>query len=305
MTSLTLPSASHLDRLDPLQQVVLGYLARCKSEKTRRAYMEDLRNYFAWCETQELEPLTVKRVHLDLYVRWMQAQDRWAESTIARRLGTVAGMYTYAAVEDYILKDPSVGVDKPTVDRAKQRRTFLNPVQFAQLLAAAQASTADDHALVALLGMMGLRIGEATSLNVENLTVDAGYQVLHFIGKGSKAAHVPVPIPVMRALDEVISGRTTGPLLRNKRGERMDRAAAARILKRLGKAAGITVEFSPHSLRRTFATTGLLMKVPLYDMQLALRHESAKTTALYDMAKNSLDRNAIHQVAGFQAALAG
>lgn len=305
MNQLALPSASDIDRLDPLQQVTVGYLARCKSEKTRRAYMEDLRNFFAWCETQQLAPLLVKRVHLDLYVRWMQAQHRWAESTIARRLGTVAGMYTYATVEDYIAKDPSVGVERPTVDRAKQRRTFLNPVQFAQLLSAAQASSADDHALVALLGMMGLRIGEATSLDIEHLTVDAGYQVLHFVGKGNKAAHVPVPIPVMRALDEVIAGRASGPLLRNKRGERMDRAAAARILKRLGKTAGITVEFSPHSLRRTFATTGLLMKVPLYDMQLALRHESAKTTALYDMAKNSLDRNALHQVAGFQAALAG
>jgi site-specific recombinase XerD len=296
-----------IDRTDPFQQCVFGYLARCRSPKTLRAYHEDLRNYFAWLEMQSppIRPFEVKRAHLDMYVRWMEAQHRWAEGTIARRIGTVKGLYKYAAMEDYIAKDPGVGVETPNVDRAKQRRTYLNPVQFAQLLAAAQKSSATDHALVALLGMMGLRIGEATSLNVENLTYEDGYQVLRFIGKGDKAARVPVPIPVMRALADVIGARTDGPILLNHRGDRMDRAAAARILKRLARAADVPDFISPHSLRRTFATTGLLMKVPLYEVQNAMRHESAKTTALYDMARNNLDRNAVHQIAGFQAALAG
>ena len=109
----------------------------------------------------------------------------------------------------------------------------------------------------------------------------------------------------MRALADVIEGRTEGPLLRNKRGEAMDRAAAARILKRLARSAGVPDYISPHSLRRTFCTTGLLSKVPLYEMQVAMRHSNSRTTSLYDMAKTSLDRNATHQVAGFMAALAG
>jgi site-specific recombinase XerD len=307
MTTLALPTAAVLDRLDPFEQCVFGYLARCKNPKTLRGYHEDLRNYFAWLEMQTppLRPFEVKRAHLDMYVRWMEAQQRWAESTIARRIGTVCGLYAYACEEEYVVKDPGRGVQRPSVDRDKQHRTFLNPVQFAQLLKAAQSSTPDDHALVALLGMMGLRIGEACSLRVENLTVDAGYQVLHFIGKGNKAAHVAVPIPVMRALADVIEGRTEGPLLRNKRGEAMDRAAAARILKRLARSAGVPDYISPHSLRRTFCTTGLLSKVPLYEMQVAMRHSNSRTTSLYDMAKTSLDRNATHQVAGFMAALAG
>lgn len=305
MNTVDLYSPHVLERLDPFQQAVIGYLAKAKSPKTRRAYQEDLKNYLAWCEREQLAPLLVKRVHLDMYVLWMREQNRWAESTIARRLGTVCAFYAYATQEDHIAKDPSYGVARPSVDRAKQRRTYLNPVQFAQLLAAAQKSNPTDHALVALLGSMGLRIGEACSLNIEHLTVDAGYQVLHFLGKGDKAAHVPVPIPVMRALTDVIGTRREGPILLNTRGERMNQPAATRILKRLARAAGVPDYISPHSLRRTFATTALLIKVPLYDVQLAMRHENAKTTALYDMARSSLDRNAIHQVAGFQASLAG
>jgi site-specific recombinase XerD len=304
MDTLALRSTT-LAQLPVFEQVVFGYLARCKSKATLRAYQEDLRNFIAWCEMQELAPLLAKRANLDLYVRWMQAQNRWSESTISRRIGTVCGMYKYAALEEYIQRDPAAGVERPVVDRAKQRRTFLNPVQYAQMLKAAQRSGRNEHALIALLGMMGLRIGEACSLNVEHLTEDAGYRVLHFIGKGNKAAHVPVPIPVMRALDDVIDGRTEGPLLRNRNGDRMDRAAAARIIRRLAKAADVPTDVSPHSLRRTFATSGLLNKVPIYEMQLAMRHVSPSTTALYDMAKGSLDRNATHQVAGFLASMAG
>lgn len=132
--------------------------------------------------------LLVRRVHLDFYVRWMQAQGRWAEQTIARRIGTVCAMYEYAAAEDHLEKNPAVGVERPAVDPAKQHRTWLNPADFGALLKTAAATGAREHGLVALLGMMGLRVGEACSLNVEHLSRQAGYTVLHFIGKGNKAA---------------------------------------------------------------------------------------------------------------------
>ena len=84
----------------------------------------------------------------------------------------------------------------------------------------------------------------------------------------------------------------------------MDRPAVARVLQRLARDANIRTHITPHGLRRTFCTTGLLKGVPIYEMQLALRHSSPATTALYDMASSKLDRNATHQVAGYMASLA-
>ena len=291
--------------LDPMRQIAIGYLARCKTDATRRAYTEDLKHFLAWCERERVEPLLARRVHLDLYVRWMQSQSRWAEQTIARRIGTVCGMYEYAAAEDHLPKNPGMGVERPTVDRDKQHRTWLNPADFGTLLKTAAAAGPREHGLVALLGMMGLRVGEACSLNVEHVSRAAGYTVLHFIGKGNKAAAVPVPVPAMRALDELIGARDCGPLLLNAEGARMDRAAAARMLHRLCKAAGLAQDITPHSLRRTFATSGLLSKVPLYEVQVAMRHRSPSTTVLYDMARLNPDRNATHAIAGFMASMAG
>lgn len=305
MTTLALPSAAVVDHLDPLQQAVYGYLAKYRCPSTYRAYREDLLNWLDWCNRQQLAPLTVRRVHLDLYVRWMQDQNRWAESTISRRIGTVRGMYRYAALEDIIVKDPGAGLEMPTVDRDKQRRTVLSPIDFALLLRAAERYGVDAHALVALMGMMGLRIAELCSLNVESVTTDRGYRALDFIGKGNRAAHVAIPIPVMGIVEDVIDGRSEGPLVRNRRGERIDRPTAARLLRRLARTAGVETDFSCHSLRRSFCTTGLIFGVDIYEMSIAMRHKSVKTTALYDGARTNLHRNATHQVAGRMAALTG
>ena len=162
-----------------------------------------------------------------------------------------------------------------------------------------------EHALAALLGMSGLRIAEACSLDVTSLSVESGYDTLRFIGKGSKPAIVPLPVVVMRAVRAVVDGRATGPLLLNRVGTRMDRQCASRMVKRVARAAHVNTDISPHSLRRTFCTSGLVSGVPLRDMQIAMRHADPRTTTVYDMASGSPDRHASHRVASYLAGMTG
>jgi integrase len=71
----------------------------------------------------------------------------------------------------------------------------------------------------------------------------------------------------------------------------MDRAGATRALTRAADAAGITHPISPHGLRRTFCTTGLVAGISIRDMQYAMRHADPRTTMRYDMARANLDRH--------------
>jgi len=68
--------------------------------------------------------------------------------------------------------------------------------------------------------------------------------------------------------------------------------------------AGVTSPASPHTLRSTFCTAGLISGVPLRDMQSAMRHADARTTIRYDMARANLDRHAAHSVAAYLAGMA-
>jgi integrase len=74
--------------------------------------------------------------------------------------------------------------------------------------------------------------------------------------KAPKVVRVPLPPAVERAIDQAIGARTTGPILLNSRGARMDRHAATRRLRRLAEAAGIRITRAhPHMLRHTFVIT--------------------------------------------------
>jgi integrase/recombinase XerD len=100
------------------------------------------------------------------------------------------------------------------------------------------------------------------------------------------------------------AGRSTGPILVSAKGAPLTRGAASRLLARVVRAAGVTTPASPHSLRRTLCTAGLISGVPLRDMQYAMRHADARTTIRYDMARSNLDRHAAHSVAAYLAGMA-
>jgi len=148
-----------------------------------------------------------------------------------------------------------------------------------------------DFALVAMLGLLGLRIFEATGADISDLGEEHGHRVLRVCGKGTKIALIPLPPSVGRAIDRAIGTRTSGPILLNSRHARMDRHAAIRRLRRLAETAGVRLTRPhPHRLRHTFVTTMLDAGVDLRDVQIAARHADPRTTMRYDRARKNLDR---------------
>ena len=121
---------------------------------------------------------------------------------------------------------------------------------------------------------------------VESPNQDAGYDSLTFIGKGGKPADIPLPVPVMRAVRVIVVGRTSGPLLLDRAGNALTCLDARRMVNRIAKTAGCR-HITPHGIRRTFCTAGLVSGLPMRDMQIAMRHADPRTTGLYDMAKNN------------------
>jgi integrase/recombinase XerD len=59
----------------------LAYLARFKVQ-LRVHTDSDLRAYLNWCAQHDLHPLEATRPHVELYIRWMQEQRRYAASTV-------------------------------------------------------------------------------------------------------------------------------------------------------------------------------------------------------------------------------
>jgi integrase/recombinase XerD len=284
-----------------LRLAVAAYLARFKGQ-SRLHTDSDLRCYLSWCAYHDLAPLEARRAHVELYLRWMQEVRRFQPSTVSRRLSVVAGFYRTCVIDDLLDHSPAQYVRRPRVS-VESPTLGLSHLQFEALLAAARDSSIPcDFALVAMLGLLGLRIFEAIGADVTHLGDVHGHRVLTVHGKGDKLATVPLPPAVGRAMDRAVDRRTNGPILRNRRGLRMSRHSGTRRLHRLAHNAGITTaRMHPHMLRHTYVTTMLDAGVDPRDVQIAARHADPRTTMRYDRARKNLDRHPNYILAAYMA----
>jgi site-specific recombinase XerD len=272
------PSDLPVPGTDQLRLAVTAYLARfkgCSREHTE----SDLRCYLAWCAERGLDPLAARRPHLELYIRWMQEIRRFKPSTVSRRFSVAAGFYRTCVIDGLLEHSPAEHVRQPSVPPESPTLGFTH-LQFEALLTTARQSAHPcDFALVAMLGLLGLRIFEATGADIADLGEEHGHRVLRVCGKGTKVVLVPLPPAVGRAIDRAVSARASGPILLNSRGAQMDRHAATRRLRHLAEAAGVRITRPhPHMLRHTFVTTMLDAGVDLRDVQIAARHADPRTT---------------------------
>jgi integrase/recombinase XerD len=284
-----------------LRQAVAAHLARYTGQ-TRTHTESDLRAFLTWCTERGLYPLTAHRVHVELYVRWMQETRRFKPSTISRRLSVVIGFYRTAVIDGVLTASPADHVRRPHVP-PESPTLGLSHLQFEAMLQAGRASVnITGFALVTMLGLLGLRIFEACGADVQDLREEHGHRVLKVRGKGGKVVLTPLPPAVQRAIERAVDHREDGPILRNGQGGRMDRHAATRRLRHLADEAGINLpRMHPHMLRHTFVTTMLDAGVDLRDVQIAARHADPRTTMRYDRARKNLDRHPNYILAAYMA----
>jgi integrase/recombinase XerD len=161
-----------------------------------------------------------------------------------------------------------------------------------------------EHALISLLAENGLRVSEATSTDIENLSIERGHRTPSIVRKDGKKAVIPLAPRTARAIDLAIGERCDGPIFTTSTGQRLDRHGAGRIVRRVGRRASLAKKIGPHTLRHAFITAALDAGVPLRDVQEAASHADPRTTIRYDRARVSLDRHATYIVAAYIAGAA-
>ena len=300
-TALATSSTSTVQPLEVLrsaERVAVAYLLGY-AERTRSAYRDDLRAFFAWCSSHDLDPLTATRAHADAFTRQCSEVEHLSPATVARRLSALAGFYRYALSEDLVARSPVEYVKRPKVG-TETTSTGLDRDELHALLAAAAAAGPRTHALVLLLALNGLRVSEALSAKVEDLTTERGHHVVRITRKGGKGQTVPLAPRTAEAISALTAARTSGPIFSTSTGKPMDRPAVWRTLRRLAREAvpAKAGSLHPHDLRHAFVTLSLDAGASLRDVQDAAGHADPRTTRRYDRARHNLDKHPTHALAG-------
>ena len=192
------------------QLAAVSFLARY-SGRTHHLYAFQLREWFAWCERNGLDPLVgVQRAHVELYIRSL-GERGLMDSSVVSMLCSVRGFFKFAHIDGLIPADPAVYARLPKVQRDESRTQGLDRLELIRFLQVAQTITVHHGALAYLLGINALRASEAAAVRIEDYAESLrGHRVLRLVGKGNKPATMPITVPVLRVLEACRGERTRG-----------------------------------------------------------------------------------------------
>lgn len=156
---------------------------------------------------------------------------------------------------------------------------FLSAAEIYRLLEVCKDDVFDGL-LVEFLIFTGLRISEATNLQVGHISFsDNIFKVVE--GKGHKDRYVPLSTNLQHKIRLYLNGRTSGYVFGKVNGRKYTvRALQKRIKNRLDEC-GFPKKLSTHSLRHTFACLCLARGIALDRIKLLMGHSSIKTTEIY------------------------
>lgn len=279
---------------------------RNRSAHTVRAYLGDLQALSVALGEAGVDGLTDITL-ADL--RWWlgaQAEAGAAPSTIARRSAAARTFFRWATQTGRMASDPSLRLGAPR--KGRHLPGVLKQGEAAQLMDLAAVAADDDdpvhlrnRAVLELLYASGMRVGELTGLDVDD--VDPERRLARVLGKGAKERSVPFGDPAATALQEWLErGRPrlatseSGPaLFLGRRGRRVDprqvRSVVHELLAHLPDAA----DLGPHGLRHSAATHLLEGGADLRTVQEMLGHASLATTQIYTHVSVDRLRSAYRQ----------
>lgn len=274
--------------------VVAGFLSFLEVEKgyspaTIRAYETDLQqfdDYLRRAKRRLEKPLRITRDHVRGFLAELHRREL-SKTSMGRKLSSLRAFFKYLVRHKIIAKNPMAGISNPKQE--KRHPQTLNVDQAVSIMEAAVVPDPEglrDIALAELLYGSGLRISEAINLDLNDLDSD----VIRVVGKGNKERIVPLSDSSVKRIRRYIEQRHA--LLRDdyseqalflsvRKGKRLDRRQANRILAKLAKLAGLPKDVHPHMLRHSFATHMLEAGADLRSVQELLGHERLTTTQRY------------------------
>lgn len=305
----------------PAPAYVVGWLAACKSRRTRETYKPVAAEWLGWLATRGVDPLHAGRrdgdgwrIHLET-VRRPSGKVGLAPRTIARKLATIASLYDYLA-DEKLLRDPGGAVlevspmrkvARPDVNRRQGSTGFLVPADADRLMKAAEAAGLRTHVAVGLMLKTAIRANEVLTLDCSAIRVHDKILTVTVRRKGGKSDVQPLTDRLAHDVDALRAGRTRGPLIARGIGGEEAPWTYSQLhtaVVRAALAAGLPDRVTPHVLRKTWATAALDAGVPLDRVQDVMGHASADTTRIYDGGRDDLSRK-LDAVLKVEASFAG
>lgn len=265
------------------------------SENTIKSYNNDLKkfnNYFENKTINRIEENSIKD-----YIKHLK-QENNDNRTISHNISTLRSFYKFLLIEKIIKNNPMEYIEQPKLKKTLPKTLTIEEIDKLMDIKLKDAFSYRNKAMLELMYSSGLRVSELINASIHD--IDTSNCIIRIMGKGSKERIVPlgdyaikyIEIYLREYREKLTKRELNDYLFLNNHGKKMTRQGFFKILKQLAKEKGIKTDFSPHTLRHSFATHLLNGGADLRSIQEMLGHESISTTQIYThVSKEKLKEN--------------
>ena len=169
------------------------FSSRIRNPNTRRAYMEAVRQFSAFCAVHGIEDLAqIEPVHVAAFVEDQLREH--SKPTVKQRLAALRMLFDWMVVGQILAVYPAHAVRGPKHTQRKGKTPVLNVDEARTLIDAIDTTSLPglrDRALIALMVYTFARVGAAVAMKVEDFFVQARRGSVRLHEKGGKKHEMP------------------------------------------------------------------------------------------------------------------
>lgn len=267
------------------------------SINTMKSYQTDLFKYASYLnKTRNVtSSKNIKKSNIISYIEYLSKR-KLSPKTIARNITSIKNFHQYLLTEKRASNNPSEYIESPKIGRSLPKSLTVEEVNLLLNFEPKNAFQYRNKAMLELLYATGMRVSELVNLKIYDVNLNMG--LVKCMGKGSKERLIPIGDFAIESLliyyneyrPSLLKKKTTDYLFLNNHGNKITRQGFFIMLKKLAKEQGIKKDFSPHTLRHSFATHLVEHGADLRSIQELLGHSDIATTEIYTHIGNNLIR---------------
>lgn len=263
------------------------------SENTINSYTRDLNRFMLYFDNCSLSSIDRKKI-LN-YINDISSE--LDSRSISRNISTLKSFYKFLKLYKYVNKNPMDNISNPKIKKSVPKVLSEDEID---LLLDIDLNNHFDYRNKAMLELMyssGLRVSELINLRVNDIDFDN--ECVRVFGKGSKERIIPLNeyacaalrVYILNHRGELFKHGENDYLFLNNHGKNMTRQGFFKILKNIAFEKNIKTDFSPHTLRHSFATHLLKHGADLRSIQELLGHSDISSTQIYTHVTNEKLQN--------------
>lgn len=265
-------------------------IERKYSQHTVDNYMRDIDEFIQFLSSEEIMTFNEVTNELARYYMTYLFKNKYAKSTIARKISSLRSMFKYFMRESIIDENPFSIVTVPKQEKKLPKVVYIEELR--NIFTSIDNRTIlgqRNYAILEMLYGTGVRVSELCGLKIND--IDKSNNVFLIRGKGNKERMIPISNYVKDALDNYIdnvrnvlinkSKSDTDIVFLNNLGKPLTARGVRVIINKIVNDSAEKLHVSPHMLRHSFATHLLDSGADLRSVQELLGHEQLSTTQIY------------------------